>query len=360
MLGVALAAGLAGGLAGGLVATTVGGDGNGDEGRGGAATSATAAPDVQARIRAAVDRVLPNVVMVIADVPDRAGAPDADTQNFGSGVLVSQAGHVVTNYHVIEGATSISVLLSSGEERPARLVSDDSPFTDLAVLSIAPQGLRSIPIGNSSSLKAGDVVLAITGGGGFGQGNVVMQGVVSATGRAWPRNGVVLEDLIQTDAALNAGDSGGALVNLDGEFVGLLTTVVREGPSGQVQGVGFAQSADVVRPIVADIIRGGKHPRARLGIERPGRGHIEITPELATERRLPVQEGVLVIDVPANSAAARAGVQPGDIILGTNGVRISFDDPFVNLLKRLPRGVRAELHVLRGGRQFVVPVTPEE
>ena len=353
---LALVVGLAGGAAGGLVASSVGGS----EDETAEAPSATPPADLQGRIRAAVDRVLPNVVTVIVDLPESRDAQGraVQTRNVGSGVVISQAGHVVTNAHVIEGAATISVLLDSGEQRPARLVADDSPFTDLAVLSIPAQGLRSIPFASSSALKAGDVVLAVRGST-VGQGNTVAQGVVSGINRAWPREGFILEDLIQTDASVNQGDSGGALVNLDGELVGLLTTVVRQGPGGApIQGVAFAQAGDALRPIVANIVRSGSHPRPRLGIERPGSQHLEINPELVAARRLPVEAGALVVAPAPDSPAARAGIEAGDIVLGMNGVQFTLDQPFVNILKRLPRGQRAELLVLRGGRQMVIPVTP--
>src|SRR5690606_2065594 len=130
-----------------------------------------------------------------------------------------------------DGAATLSVVLATGEERPAQLVSDDSPFADLAVLQIAPAGLRVASFGDSGVLRPGDTVIAVRGGA-ITPGNSVALGAVSGTGRVWARNNALLEDLVQTDAAINNGDSGGALVNLEGEVVGLLTTVVREGPGG--------------------------------------------------------------------------------------------------------------------------------
>ncbi|MSQ36598.1 MAG: PDZ domain-containing protein [Dehalococcoidia bacterium] len=308
--------------------------------------------------------MLPNVVLVVADLP-----PQRDEQgrivkrrNIGSGVVVSQSGHILTNAHVVDGAATLSVVLATGEQRPAQLVGDDWPFTDLALLTVPPQGLRQIAFGTSADLRPGDLVLAVSGGSGaFGGGNAVAIGVVSGTDRALPRSGYTLEDLVQTDTAINSGDSGGALVNLRGEFVGLLTTVVRSTVTGvHVEGVAFAQSSDSLRPIVANLVRSGRHPRPRLGIERPDRQHLEVTPELAAERRLPVTAGALVTAPQPNSPAALAGVQAGDIVVGVNGAEVTLDEPFVNLLKRVPRGSRVELAVLRGGRVTIVPITPEE
>jgi S1-C subfamily serine protease len=351
---VGLAAGLSGGLLGARIADT-------DDEAGSAAPASDS--DVQGRIRAAVDRVLPNVVLIIANMPagqDEQGRT-IERQNVGSGVVVSQEGHVLTNAHVVSGATAISVFLSTGEQRPARLVAADAPFTDLAMLSVDPQGLRQIAFGESEELRPGDMVIAIAGGGGiFGRGNAVSTGVVSATNRVLPRSGVTFEDLIQTDAAVNSGDSGGALVNLDGEFVGLLTTVIRDAGSGvPVEGVAFAQSSDSLRPIVSDIVRTGTHPRPRIGIEFPDVQHVEVTPELAAERGLPVAAGALVTAPAPGSPAAEAGVLPGDIVVGVNGAQVTLQQPMVNLLKLLPRGARVDLLLLRNGQELPVSMVPE-
>lgn len=356
---LALLVGLVAGVGGGVLgAQLTGSDGSGGD------VEATPAADSQARVRSAVDRVLPNVVLILADLPNAQDAEGrtVERQNIGSGVVVSQEGHILTNSHVVSGALTISVFLSNGEQRSARLLSDDAPYTDSAMLQVDPRGLRQIAFGASGALKPGETVIAVTGGGGiFGPGNAVSTGVVSAIARILPRNGVTFEDLVQTDAVVNSGDSGGALVNLNGEFVGLLTTVVRDTGSGvPAEGIAFAQSSDSLRPIVADVVRTGRHYRPRLGIEFPDRQHVEVTPELAAERNLPVEEGALVITVPPGSPAAAGGLQAGDIIVSVNGAAVSSQQPMVNLLKLLPRGARVDLVLLRGGRQVSVSVTPSE
>lgn len=363
---MALVLGLGGGVVGGLTATRLLGDSTGT-GRSSAtptaaatpANPATASPDFTDQVRAAVDRVLPAIVTVRVILPERVDATGATVQstNVGSGIVISDRGHVLTNFHVVEGAATLSVVLATGEERPAQFVSDDSPFTDMAVLQVAPAGLRVASFGSSDALRAGDTVLAVRGGA-ITPGNSVAIGVVSGTGRVWARNNALLEDLVQTDAAINSGDSGGALVNLDGEVVGLLTTVVREGPGGvQIHGVTFAQSSDSLRSGVEDIVARGFHPRARLGIERVSQ-HAEITPEVARAQGFPVPAGAFVRSVASGSPAAQVGIEPGDIVVGVNGVAVDLENPLVNLLKRLDAGASAELAVIRGNEQLTFDLAP--
>ena len=357
---LALLLGFSGGLAGGLVAS--GGDRAERPAPAAAAPAPSPAPGENERVRSAVDRVLPAVVTVLATLPPEQ-LPDGrvrQQQNIGSGIVVSDAGHVITNFHVIDGAQTIRVVLDTLEERPAILLSDDSPFSDLAVLLVPPQGLRVATFGDSAALSRGEPVLAIAGGL-IGFDHSVSTGVVSALNRSWPRNGVILEDLVQTDAAVNHGDSGGALINLDGEVIGLLTTVVRIDPAGRsVEGVAFAQSSNALRPVVEAIMATGTYARPRPGIERPGQQHIEISPALAAERGLPLPAGALVLAPAPGSPAAAAGVQPGDIVVAMNGVAVDFDNPLPNLLKRLSRGVDAEFLIVRGDAQLAITISPWE
>ena len=368
LLFLALAAGLAGGLAGGLVVVVApGGRDAADEAAMPSPVATVATPDAAAavlgsadRLQRAIERVLPAIVTVIADGPLQRDQSGAVTQqrNVGSGIVVDDRGHIVTNFHVIDGAIALSVLLATGEQRPAVVRSHDSPYSDLAVLSIAPEGLRSASLGDSSRLVPGEPVAALSAAG-FAVGNSVSVGVVSATGREWPRNGAILEDLVQTDAAVNSGDSGGALINSDGEVIGLLTTVVRGTPTGgAIQGIAFAQSSNSLRPIIEDIVLLGTYLRPRLGIERPFRHHIELTPELSASRGIPVSLGALVITVEAGSAAEQAGVRIGDIVTAVNGAAVDLDHPFVNVLKTLRPGETAELTVVRAGQQLSIAVLP--
>ena len=368
LLFLALAAGLAGGLAGGLVVVVApGGRDAADQAAMPSPVATVAPPDAAAaalgsadRLQLAIERVLPAVVTVIADGPLQRDQTGAVTQqrNVGSGIVVDDRGHIVTNFHVIDGAIALSVLLATGEQRPAVIRSHDSPYSDLAVISIAPEGLRSASLGDSSRLVPGEPVAAVSAAG-FAAGNSVSVGVVSATGREWPRNGAILEDLVQTDAAVNSGDSGGALINSDGEVIGLLTTVVRGTPSGgTIRGIAFAQSSNSLRPIIEDIVLLGTYLRPRLGIERPFRHHIELTPELSASRGIPLSLGALVIAVEAGSAAEQAGIRIGDIVTAVNGAAVDLDHPFVNVLKALRPGETAELTVVRAGQQLSIAVLP--
>ena len=365
LLFLALAAGLAGGLAGGLVFVVAPGGRDATEEAATPSPVATAAATAVAvgsaeRLQRAIERVLPAVVTVIADGVPRRNEQGGITQqrNVGSGVVIDDRGHIVTNFHVIDGAVELNVLLATGEQRPAVIRSHDSPYSDLAVISVSPEGLRSAPLGDSSRLVPGEPVAAISAAG-FAVGNSVSVGVVSATGRDWPRNGAILEDLVQTDAAVNSGDSGGALINSDGEVVGILTTVVRSTSTGSpIQGISFAQSSNSLRPIIEDIVLLGSYVRPRLGIERPFRHHIELTPEFSAAQGIPLALGALVIEVEAGSAAEQAGIRIGDIVTAVNGVAIDLDYPFVNLLKPLRPGETAELTLVRAGQQLLIAVLP--
>ena len=361
---IAVAAGAVGGIAGGVTVLLLD-DGASQPPETAAtpvvnASEATASPAPASDLDAAIQRALQAVVTVVADAPasrDDSGRM-SQQRAVGSGVVIDSAGYVITNSHVISGSTELSVVLSNGERRPARLVAHDAPYTDFAVLVIPSQGLRSLRLGDSGALRLGQSVIAVAGAG-FTSGNSVKVGVVSGLEQAWLRNGVVLEDLVQTDAAVNIGDSGGALITATGELVGLLTTVVRETPTGMaVEGVAFAQSSDSLRPIIENIITLGVNPRPRLGIEYPFRQHMEMTPALAEAEGLPSLPGALVTFVEPDSSAEAAGVQTGDVIVAVNSMPVDLANPFVNRLKVLAPGQVAELTVLRGGRQLVIPVTP--
>ena len=324
----------------------------------GTAPPALAPGDTAGRIRRAIDRNLPTVVTVVADLaPTAAAGVVVETTNLGSGVVIAESGVVITNYHVIAGAATIWVVLQNGERRPAVLLADDSPFHDLAILRVPGGGLRAAPLGDSDALQLGEPVIVISSGL-VTFANQVKVGVVSATHLDFPRPGIILEDMLQTDAAVNHGDSGGALLNLDGEVVGLVTTVVRSTPSGQnVEGVALVHSMSSMRAVIDAVIATGVNPRPRLGIERLGTQH---TPVDANRPPAGFRGGggALVTGVAAGSPALAAGIADGDVITAVNGQPVGGDAPFVNLLGAAPRGRDVRLAVVRDGRERQVVVSP--
>src|SRR5690606_9051301 len=223
--------------------------------------------------------------------------------SLGSGVIVSDQGYVLTNYHVVEAADAIEVALADGRRGAARLVGAD-PDTDLAVLKLDLRPLPVAALGPDRSLRVGDVVLAI--GNPFGVGQTTTQGIVSALGR----NGLGIntyENFIQTDAAINPGNSGGALIDADGNLVGINTAIYSE--SGGSLGIGFAIPIDAARKVMDDIIKTGSVRRGWLGVEPQ-----DITPELARAFGLPADtQGVVIAGVLRDGPAGKAGLRVGDI-----------------------------------------------
>lgn len=356
---------IAGGVSGGLVAALIGNGASSSTPK--ASTSATAGPagnrtvvqlQEESGITGAVKKVLPGVVTLIVNAQHTDSAGRVVTElNLGSGVVIDDRGYILTNQHVVENANKIVVKLSSGEERPGVLVGDDSPFTDLAVIRVQPDGLPAVAIGDSDLLELGQQVLAI-GSVAFSVNaadfrNNVTRGIVSGLHRRWPRDDTVMEDLIQTDAAVNHGNSGGALVNLQGQLVGITTTVVRGTQSNQlVEGVAFAIPSKTFGPIVETIIRDGHMPRPFVGIQ-----HQQITIESARQGNLPVQNGAYIVSVSPDSPAAKVGLRRADIITRIAGVDITEENPYLNVLIKQAPNTTVPVTYVRGGRESTVDLT---
>ena len=261
-------------------------------------------------------------------------------QGLGSGVIVSSDGYILTANHVVEGADTVKVALADGErEFQAKVIGTDPP-TDVAVLRIeAKKPLPAISLADSDKLEVGDMVLAI--GNPFAVGQTVTLGIISALQRGG--FGITgYEDFIQTDAAINPGNSGGALVDVDGRLVGINTAILSR--SGGFQGVGFAVPINMARYVMDRLITSGKVVRGYLGINiQP------LTPELAKEFNLPDESGgVLVGDVRASSAAAKAGLEDGDVIVELNGKKVTDPRTLQLLVAQTPPGTKVKLRVLRG------------
>ena len=257
-------------------------------------------------------------------------------RSLGSGVIYDAAGHVVTNYHVVSQATQISVQLRDGREAPAEVVGSDRD-TDLAVLQIRLPGLPGIELGRSDRLRVGEPVLAI--GNPLGLGQTVTQGIVSATGRG--RLGVsTFENFIQTDAAINFGNSGGALVNASGQLVGINTAVIAR--NAGIEGIGFAIPVDLVRGVVDAIVRQGKVVRGWIGI-RPQ----SLKAEESRQFGFPTGS-VIVTAVYRGAPADSGGVQPGDVITQVDGKAVSGAEDLLARIAGLAPGDTVTLTIRRG------------
>jgi serine protease Do len=267
-------------------------------------------------------------------------------RSLGSGVIVSPDGYILTNNHVVDGATDVKVSLNDKREFTARIVGTDSK-TDLAVLKIDQTGLPTLALADSSKVQVGDIVLAI--GNPFGVGQTVTMGIVSAIGRG----GLGIEDyedFIQTDAAINPGNSGGALVNPEGRLVGISTAILSR--SGGNQGIGFAIPANMARNVMDQIIHGGKVSRAFLGVLiQP------VTPDLAKAFKLGKSEGALISDVSANSPAERAGLKAGDIVTKLDNQTIPDSRALQLAIGQMTPGRTVRLTVVRDGTERQYSVT---
>lgn len=309
---------------------------------------------IETTITQAVEKVSPAVVTVVGTVPGEMTffGPLPDSQVSGSGVIVSADGYIVTNNHVVEGAKDLSVILADGTPLAARLVNTDV-FSDLAVLKVDGNMPAVAVFGDSDALKPGETVIAI--GSPLGEfRNTVTVGVVSALGRSLDSGqGYFIEDLIQTDAAINQGNSGGPLVNLNGEVIGINTMIVRGsyGSSTVAEGLGFAIPSNTVRFVVTQIIEKGYFARPYLGVSWQS-----ITPSIARRYRLAVEWGAYVTQVTANSPADQAGLRRGDIILQIGDHPIDATHSFLNALFAYRPGDRVAVKFWREGQVLEVQV----
>ena len=238
-----------------------------------------------------------------------------EAQASGSGVIISQDGYIVTNNHVINGATKISVMLNDNTTHEATLIGTD-PATDIALIKIDAEGLRTIPFGDSDDLRLGEWVLAI--GSPFDLRSTITAGIVSAKGRSMPSyNGQFkVESFIQTDAAVNLGNSGGALVNKTGELVGINTAIISQ--TGSYAGYSFAVPVNIVKKITGDLLQYGEVRRAVLGVSM-----MSVDEKIASEMKLSSTDGVIINEVSSGSSADAAGMQSGDVIVRVDDKKVT-------------------------------------
>ena len=268
--------------------------------------------------------------------------------SLGSGVIVGAGGIIVTNNHVIEHASRIAITTAGRRRLAATLVGTD-PVTDIAVVKVEGAGLPTLPWGDSAKAEVGEYVVAV--GNPFQLNQTVTMGIISATGRS--NIGIVdYEDFIQTDAAINPGNSGGALVNARGELIGINTAIYSE--TGGYQGIGFAVPANLARAVVDQIVAHGRVVRGTLGITRVADVNEDTLPGAGG------QEGVLIVELLRNSAADRAGVVPGDVVLAVEGRPVESAAQLRNELARAAVGSHLRLTLARGRRRLEVTVLVEE
>jgi serine protease DegQ len=315
--------------------------------------------------RAAAARAMPAVVNIITSkMPKRGKHPllrdpffkkffdnrerddDDEESSLGSGVIVSAQGYILTNNHVVEAADEIEVVLADGRKAAAKLVGTD-PETDLAVIKINLDKLPVIVLGQAEQAQVGDVVLAI--GNPFGVGQTVTMGIISALGR----NNLHInhfENFIQTDAAINFGNSGGALVDAGGNLLGINSAIYSQ--TGGSVGIGFAIPVSTAKNVMESIIKTGHVVRGWIGVESQ-----EITPELASSFGLQRQSGAIIAGVVRNGPADKGGIKPGDILLSVDGQPVADTNSMLNLIAQLAPGGKAKMTVLRKNKETTLDIT---
>lgn len=310
--------------------------------------------EIDTTITKAVQDIGPAVVTVVGTIPGQNTfwGPTGDQTVSGSGFFISKDGYILTNNHVVDGTSQVNIVLSDGTQEKATIVGTDQ-YADVAVLKTDGQVPAVATLGNSDVLNQGETVIAI--GSPLGDfKNTVTVGVVSATGRSIDTGqGFQIEGLIQTDAAINEGNSGGPLANLAGEVVAINTLVVRGTGTGTVaEGLGFAIPINTAQAVAQQILQKGFVPHPYLGIQWQA-----ITPDIAARYRLPADWGVYITDVTANSPASKADLRQGDIITGIDDVTLDETHSYLNTLFIHQPGDQVTLVVARGSKTLQIQVT---
>lgn len=285
------------------------------------------------------------------EIPQQPQTPDGPTQRgVGSGVIVKEDGTILTNHHVIEGAEKIEVQTKDGKSFEAKIVGSDPP-SDLAVLKIEAEGLNYLEMGDSDQVRVGDIVLAI--GNPLGIGQTVTSGIISAKGRQTGISDGTFQDFLQTDAPINQGNSGGALVNVKGELIGINSQILSR--SGGNIGIGFAIPSNMAKMVMEQLLTEGKVRRGRLGV-----GIQPLTDVLAEQFNAKGKKGVLVNQVMSGSAADKAGIQRDDIIIGINGEATEDPNSLRNKIAGTKPGTQIKLTILRDGEEKEISATLDE
>ncbi|MYD74755.1 MAG: trypsin-like serine protease [Chloroflexi bacterium] len=315
----------------------------------------------RARIAGIYEQISQSVVIIDAEGPERTNDEGVVVipAALATGFVLDADGHIITAAHVLEGMSRFMVILPTGETLVAERLGDDIPFSDVAVLRIESDELQEelvVPSFRSSvALRAGETVVAF-GNTILGKEIAISVGIVSDPDTTFFRERYEQDNLIQTDAALNHGNSGGVLVDLDGDIVGMTAVIARETRDGEfVDGVGFAIQIDAVLEVAREIAENGFYPRPTFGVVNERL----LTPTAAAQLDLEVTEGSFLIEIQRLGAFARAGIRPGDVLRELNGIAINADTPYLNALATLEPNVPVIVHIHRGGEDYRLSVTPD-
>ncbi|HEX5140821.1 MAG TPA: trypsin-like peptidase domain-containing protein [Dehalococcoidia bacterium] len=312
-------------------------------------------PSVVAEVKPATVQITNQQIQL-----DQLNQPQKVPAGVGSGVIYDDQGHILTNNHVIEGASGLQVSLPDGRSFPADIVGQD-PRTDLAVIKIDGPDLPTASLGNTGDLQEGDWVMAIGNALGLPGGPTVTVGVVSALGRTVQEPaedqspGPFLFDLVQTDASINPGNSGGPLVNLDGQVIGLNTLVISQAEAGvPAQGIGFAISISSAKPIADQLVQNGSVQHAYLGVQ-----YIPLSPAIAAQLGVNQQKGVVITGVVPGSPAQKAGLAQRDVVTQVDGQDLTGESDLARVVDQHKPGDKVTLTVISGGSEKKVDVTLE-
>ena len=282
--------------------------------------------------------------------PSASRGPSAVEHALGSGVIVTADGHILTNHHVIDGADQITVELPNRQTYSAKLIGSDAP-SDLALLQIGASRLPILPLGDSDQVRVGDVALAL--GNPLGIGETVTSGIISAKNRATGLSDGAFEDFLQTDAAINQGNSGGALINTKAELIGINSQILS--PTGGNIGIGFAIPANMAKVVMDQLVKSGKVRRGMLGVTVQ-----QLTSDLATSLKMKEARGVLISGVTPGGSAEHAGLKAGDVILAVDGKPVNDPNELRNRVASTPPGTQVTLRIDRDGAESDVKATVGE
>ena len=301
------------------------------------------------QVTLAVEKLSESIVSVSSMRLERRFFGIIPSEGQGSGIILDRNGLIITNNHVIDGANQVHVSLKDGRTFTGEVVGSDEN-TDVAVIRVSASDLPAAELGDSEALKVGQIVLAIGNALALPGGPTVSMGVLSAKGRPLPGSDFIFEGLLQTDAAVNPGNSGGPLADLDGRIIGITTLMIP-----YAQGMGFAIPINTVKKIAQEILETGKVTRRWIGISG-----IDVTPQLARRYNLQTESGFLVAEVVPRSPADYAGLRSGDVVVGAAGEAVKHTKDLLVAISKVQAGGSIRLDVNRMGRTGVVEVSPTE